>query len=178
MHWLIRFFVVTICCFHTQPFFAQRISTAASSVQIEVLGPAGLGSINLDSRFGRKENGPGFRLGLGGLPLGMAGSRSCNTGIQISLPAGFNYLFGKGPHFLETGAGAVLAIISSTKIYCPDFDSGFFSEETESYGYLLAGYRFQPVKKKGTLFRLFVSPLVQRHFPVKFWGGIGIGHRF
>ena len=158
--------------------FAQdKYSVHASQVQFEMLGAAGLFSFNFDSRFTKKGNGIGYRIGLGGSPLGLSG-KSCNSGTMISLPAGLNYLLGKGPHLFETGAGAVLTAISSTKMYCLGFDSGFFSDEMESYMYLLAGYRYQPVKKKGTTFRIFVSPLFQKDFPVKFWGGISIGHRF
>lgn len=161
------------------PAFAQdKFSVHASQVQLEVLGPAGIFSLNFDSRFTKKENGIGFRIGLGGSPLGLSGSESCNSGTMISLPAGLNYLVGKGPHLFEAGTGVVLAIISSTKVYCPGFDSGFFSDDTAPYTYLLAGYRYQPVKKKGTTFRIFVSPLFQNEFPVKFWGGISIGRRF
>lgn len=161
------------------PAIAQdKFSAHTSQIQLEVLGPAGLFSLNFDSRFTKKENGNGFRIGLGGLPLGLSGSNSCNSGIQISVPAGLNYLVGKGPHLFEAGAGAVLAIISSTKIYCSGFDSGFFSDDTAPYTYLLAGYRYQPVKKKGTTFRIFGSPLFQNDFPVKFWGGISIGYRW
>ncbi|HLF47279.1 MAG TPA: hypothetical protein VI548_12700 [Chitinophagaceae bacterium] len=156
----------------------EKFSVHAAQVQFEILGPAGLFSLNFDSRFAKKENGTGFRIGLGGAPLGLSGSNSCNSGIQISVPAGLNYLIGNGPHLFEAGAGAVLSIISATKIYCPGFDSGFFSDDTAPYTYLLAGYRYQPVKKKGTTFRIFGSPLFQNDFPVKFWGGISVGHRF
>lgn len=156
----------------------DKFSGHASQVQFEVLGPAGLLSINFDSRFAKKEKGPGFRIGLGGAPLGFSGSESCNSGTMISLPAGLNCLVGKGQHLFETGAGAVLTVISSTKVYCPGFDSGFFSDDIAPYTYLLAGYRYQPAKKKGTSFRIFASPLFQEAFPVKFWGGISVGHRF
>lgn len=156
----------------------QNISLAAPQIQLEILGPAGLFSFNFDSRFSKKDKGVGFRVGLGGMPLGIAGSTSCNSGAQLSVPAGLNYLTGKGPHLLEAGGGAVLSIISSTKVYCPGLQTGFFSDETQSYFYLLAGYRFQPVRKKGTTFRMFVSPLFQQNVPVHFWGGISVGYRF
>ncbi len=156
----------------------NKFSGHASQVQLEVLGTAGLFSINFDSRFAKKENGPGFRFGLGVTPIGLSGSESCNSGTLIALPAGVNYLTGIGQHLFEAGAGVVLAIVSSTKRYCPGFDSGFFSDDTSPYAYLLAGYRYQPAKKKGTSFRIFASPLFQNDFPIKFWGGISVGHRF
>lgn len=155
----------------------DKFSVHASQVQLEVLGPAGAFSFNFDSRFGKQEAGLGLRIGLGGMPLSIGGV-TCNSGTLISLPAGLNYLLGKGQHLFETGAGTVLAVISSTKVYCPGLKSGFFSDETQSYFYLLTGYRYQPVKKKGTTFRIFVSPLFQKDFPMKFWGGISLGRRF
>ncbi len=130
-----------------------------------------------DSRFTNTEKGLGFRIGLGGAPLGLLGE-SCNRGQQISLPAGLNYLIGKKEHFLELGAGGVLAIIGSTKIYCLDFKHGFFSDETVPYTFISAGYRFQPFKKKGLTYRIFISPLFQKGFSAKARGGASFGYRF
>ena len=145
---------------------------------MEVLGPGSLFSFNFDSRFAKKENGIGFRLGLGGSPLGLLGE-SCNSGVQISLPAGVNYLIGQRCHFLELGGGGVLVMISATKRYCiQQFKKIFFDDRTESYGYLLAGYRLQPESKKGFTYRIFISPLFQNNFPLKFWGGVSIGKKF
>jgi hypothetical protein len=171
--------VLFTCCFFLlfkHSYAQNKISVHASQVQIEALGPGGLMSINVDSRFLKNIYGFGYRFGLGATPLGVLG-KSCNSGTILTIPAGLNYLFGKGKHLFETGGGGVLSMVSSTKRYCSNFNSGFFSDETQSYTYLLAGYRYQPVKKKGTTFRIFVSPLFQNDFPVKFWGGISVGHR-
>jgi hypothetical protein len=149
----------------------------ASQLQVELFGPAGLFSLNIDSRFTKKENGIGFKIGLGGAPLGMFGE-TCNSGSQISLPAGLNYLFGKRKHFVEVGGGRVLVIIGATKRYCEGFESGFFSDETGPYGYASLGYRYQPFEKKGITFRTFVSPLFQQGFNTKIWGGGSIGYRW
>lgn len=154
----------------------QPSSDKAFQVQIEALGPASLLSVNIDSRFGKKENGLGFRLGLGGSPLGMFGV-SCNVGTQISVPLGINYLVGKKQHLLELGGGLVPTIISATKRYCPNLNPGFFSDETGSYAFLSAGYRYQPVQQKRKTYRVFISPLFQNGFSPKFWGGASIGFR-
>lgn len=154
-----------------------NLSMRASQYQLEILGPAGLASINFDSRFPKKESGLGFRIGLGFSPLGAFG-KSCNSGTQISLPAGFNYLIGKNTHYFELGAGGVLAIISATKRGCPDFEERFFSDNTQSYTFITLGYRHQPFQKKGLTYRAFVSPLFQTGFSTKLWGGVSLGHRF
>lgn len=154
----------------------QPPSGKAFQVQLEAFGPASLLSVNFDSRFGKKENGLGFRAGLGGSPLGMFGV-SCNAGTQISVPLGINYLVGKTKHLLELGGGFVPTIISGTKRYCPDLATGFFSDETQSYAFLLAGYRYQPVQQKRKTYRIFISPLFQSGFSPKLWGGASIGFR-
>ncbi len=170
-------FLYILLLFSIASIAQQPYSAKASQWQAEGLGPAGLFSINFDSRFSGKEAGLGFRIGLGGTPLSLLGA-SCNSGTQISLPVGLNYLFGKRYHFLEVGAGGVLAIINGTKVYCIGFDHGFFSDETTSYSFVSAGYRFQPHMKKGLTYRVFISPLFQKHFSPKAWGGAGIGYRF
>ena len=170
-------FLYILLLFSIASIAQQPYSAKASQWQAEGLGPAGLFSINFDSRFSGKEAGLGFRIGLGGAPLGLLGE-SCNSGIQITLPGGLNYLIGKRNHFFELGAGGVLAISGGTKRYCVDFKSGFFSEDATSYGFVSAGYRFQPYHTKGLTYRIFVSPLFQKHFSPKAWGGAGIGYRF
>ena len=157
----------------------NKVSKNAAQFQLEALGPGGLFTFNFDTRFQKKEKGVGFRIGLGGTPLGLWGY-SCNSGFQLSIPVGINYLVGNNKHLLELGGGAVPALVSSTKVFCltpPGSKKYFFSDETGSYWYLLAGYRYQPVHKKGITYRFFISPLLQKDFPVKFWGGGSIGMR-
>jgi hypothetical protein len=163
---------ISITCFSQSKF-----SSHSSQIQFEVFGPGSLFSLNFDSRFAPKENGLGFSIGLGGSPLGVLG-KSCNTGGLMALPVDINYLVGKKQHFAEVGVGGTLVVIGSTKKYCQDFDYGFFSDVTESYLFLTAGYRYQPFKRKGFTYRVFISPLFQNHFPVKLWGGVSIGRRF
>ncbi|MGI8598049.1 MAG: hypothetical protein ACR2KB_02220 [Chitinophagaceae bacterium] len=155
----------------------NKVSPRASQLQLEVLGPGGLLSVNFDSRFLRKEKGLGYKIGLGGAPLGVLG-KSCNSGGLLTLPAGITYLAGNNKHKIELGGGGVMAIVNATKRYCPDFDADFFSDETGPYGYISAGYRFQPVAKKGLTYRIFLSPLFQSGFNPKFWGGASLGYRW
>ncbi len=172
-----KVFLILILFFSLDIHAQKNHSEHASQFQVELLGPAGLFSLNVDSRFAKKENGIGFKIGLGGSPVGMFGE-TCNSGSQISVPLGLNYLIGKRKHFIEVGGGGVLAIISATKRYCEGFESGFFSDETGPYGYASLGYRYQPFEKKGITFRAFVSPLFQQGFNTKVWGGGSIGYRW
>lgn len=158
----------------------SAVSKKASQFQIESLGPGSLFSIKFDTRFAKRENGLGFNIGIGGAPLGMFG-QSCNSGFQLALPFGLNYLVGKQNHLLELGTGYVPTISGGTKRFClPEAGTkpDFFSEDMSSYWYLLSGYRYQPAPKKGVTYRLFISPLLRTNFPLKFWGGGSIGLRF
>jgi hypothetical protein len=158
-------------------FSQSHASSHALQLQLEFLGPGVSSSLNLDSRFAKKDNGIGFRIGLGITPLGLLKS-SCNQGSLNSLPIGINYLIGNKKHLLELGAGGVALFISGTKVYCLNMEKHFFSEETDYYWFTSIGYRYQPLHKKGLTYRIFVSPLFQKDFPVKFWGGASVGYRF
>jgi hypothetical protein len=158
---------------HSQP----RATSHAFQLQLEVLGPGCSFSFNIDSRLGKRDNGIGFRAGIGITPLGWLRD-ACNSGSLNSFPVGINYLVGKGEHLFEVAGGEVFLFMSGTKRLCLPIEKNFFSEETESYWFTTVGYRYQPLHKKGMTYRLFVSPLFQKDFPVKFWGGGSVGYRF
>ncbi len=158
--------------------FSQSHSTShAFQLQLEVLGPGASSSFNIDSRLTKKENGIGFRAGIGITPLGWL-KDACNSGSLNSFPIGINYLLGKGKNLLELEGGCTLLFTSGTKLYCLDMEKNFFSEETTNYWFASVGYRYQPVHQRGLTYRAFVSPLFQKDFPVKLWGGVSIGYRF
>ena len=171
--------LILLAIFSTPVYSQGKLSKNASQFQLEAFGPGSLFSIKFDSRITKKENGVGFSVGIGGSPLGVLGE-SCNSGFQLSIPVGLNYLIGKTKHLLELGVGGVPMLVSGTKVFClpaPGSKEDFFSEEMGNYFYLLAGYRYQPVHKKGLTYRLFISPLLQKNFPVKLWGGGSVGIR-
>jgi hypothetical protein len=170
--------VFSLILISSETIFSQSKSTShAFQFQLEVLGPGASSSFNIDSRLGKKDNGIGFRVGVGITPLGWL-KDACNSGSLNSFPIGVNYLIGKGEHLFEVAGGGVLLFTSGTKLYCVDNEKNFFSEETTSYWFTSVGYRYQRVRKKGMTYRLFVAPLFQKDFPVKFWGGGSIGYRF
>ncbi|MBK7289988.1 MAG: hypothetical protein IPI78_06975 [Chitinophagaceae bacterium] len=94
----------------------HKVSKHASQLQLEVFGEGGLFSLNYDARFAKKENGIGFSLGLGGTPLGLGGY-SCNSGFQLSLPIGLNYLAGKINIYLKWVQALFLYLFQVQKFF-------------------------------------------------------------
>jgi len=158
-------------------FSQPRGTSHAFQLQFEVLGPGASSSFSVDSRISKKETGIGFRAGIGITPLGWL-KDACNSGSLNSFPIGINYLIGKGEHLFEVTGGGVMLFTSGTKLYCVNSEKLFFSEETTNYWFTSVGYRYQRLHERGMVYRLFVSPLFQKDFPVKLWGGGSVGYRF
>lgn len=176
MRILLSFFILFF--FISEKTFSQSQSSShAFQLQIEVLGPGSSSSFNIDSRLAKRDNGIGFRMGIGITPLGWL-KDACNSGSLNSFPIGINYLIGHGKHLVEVTGGGVLLFMTGTKVLCTGMEEHFFSEETTNYWFTSVGYRYQPVHRRGMTYRVFVSPLFQKDFPVKFWGGGSIGYRF
>ncbi len=172
-----KWFFLLLGCFPYSLFAQQAKSKTAFQVQLEGMGVAGLVSLNMDSRFSGKENGLGYRMGIGAVPKGFF-CETCNSGVILSVPLGINYLIGSRQHKIEAGAGVVFPVIDGgTKRGCEEPVKGFFSDETSTWLFSSVGYRYQPFREKGFVYRAFISPLFQSEMPVKFWGGASIGYR-
>lgn len=136
--------------------------TAAKSIYAELGGP-GIASFNYDTRFQKKEDGLGGRIGFGGFAIDGSG--------VIVVPIGLNYLISKDQkNYLELGAGA--SIISATGDFTDDGKT-FRS----SFGHLWMGYRYQP-KEGGILFRAGICPIFGNGFFIPYYAGIGFGYKF
>jgi len=132
------------------------------------LGGPSVAGLNFDTRFSKKENGFGGRLGIGGFSID-------GSGI-LFIPAGINYLVGKPEtkHFLELGIN--LTYVSAT-------DNGDEADTdnnlADTWGCLTMGYRYQP-KGPGVTFRASVNPIFafknEVFFP--FYGGVSVGYKF
>jgi len=154
----------------------EKYSKHGSQIQMEILGSGGQFSFHFESRFKKRVDGFGYTVGFGVAPYDL--EETCNDGGFVTIPVGLNYLLGKKVHMLEMGAGMVLKIFGGgTKVYCPAIDDNFFENGDPVYFYSLLGYRYQPASKRLS-WRVFVSPLFQKDFPVKFWGGAGVGLKF
>ena len=132
----------------------------AKSVYFELGGP-GLASFNFDTRFSKKENGIGGRIGFGGFYVDGEGA--------VFLPIGINYLIGKETkHYFELGAGVTPVFVTDA------VDAENF---TETFGHILFGYRLQP-PKSGFTFRAFISPVFGDGYFIPYFGGVSFGYKF
>ncbi len=135
---------------------------SAKSIYAEIGGP-GLASFNYDTRFSKKEDGLGGRIGIGG--FGIDGER------LLTFPLGLNYLLGKdGKNYFEIGAGVTIVSYSSDYFG----DEGTFES---TFGHLSFGYRLQP-KNGGFLFRAAIVPIFGKDGFIPYYAGVGFGYKF
>ena len=142
-------------------FMNTAFSQSAKAVYFELGGP-GLASFNFDTRFSKKEDGIGARIGFGGFNIDGVGA--------VFVPVGVNYLIGKdGKNYFELGGG-VTPVIS--------FDNNTSSDVfTTTFGHLNFGYRLQP-KEGGFFFRAAINPIFGKGFFWPYYGGVGFGYKF
>jgi len=148
-------------------FFAPHCLSAqgaAKAVYFELGGP-GLASANYDMRFNNKQDGLGFRVGIGGFSIDQTSA--------LFIPVGLTYLIGKdNKNYFELGGGATYVSLSEDGYY-NDTDNNFNS----SFGHLYFGYRLQP-KEGGFLFRAGINPIFNRSGFVPYYAGISFGYKF
>ena len=139
---------------------------AAKAIYFELGGP-GLAAINYDTRFSKKEDGLGGRIGFGGFSVD-------NTGA-IFVPAGLNYLIGKdGKHYFELGAGVTFVNTFDNNDDFFDDNDGTFQN---TFGHLNFGYRLQP-KEGGFFFRAAINPVFGKGFFIPYLPGVAFGYKF
>lgn len=134
---------------------------AAKAAYVEIGGP-GLASANFDMRFANKQDGAGFRIGVGGFSI---------DGIRIiTVPVGLNYLIGKDKkNYFEAGAGFTYINLSTKNTGSKSFKS--------SFGNVTLGYRYAPAKG-GFFFKAELTPVFGDGFFTPFYGGLGFGYKF
>ena len=136
---------------------------SAKSVFFELGGP-GLASFNFDTRFSKREDGFGGRIGFGGFSIKSDGD---NAGV-IFIPIGLNYLLGRdNRNYFELGAGV-------TPVFASDGGDGNFSS---TFGHLNFGYRLQP-QDGGFTFRAFITPVFASFGFIPYYGGVSFGYKF
>lgn len=134
---------------------------AAKSIYGELGGP-GLASINYDTRFARREDGLGMRVGIGGFSFS-------NEESLVLLPMGLNYLVGKDTrNYFEAGAG--VTYVRARDAFGDDPFNGTF-------GHLNVGYRLQP-RHGGFTFRAAINPLFGQGVFWPYYGGVSFGYKF
>ena len=115
-------------------------------------------------RFKKKEDGLGFRAGIGGFTV--------DGSSALFVPLGLNYLIGKDEkNYFEIGTG--LTIVSAKE----SFGNSDGSDFNATFGHLYFGYRLQP-KRGGFLFRAGITPIFGKGFFVPYYAGISFGYKF
>ena len=134
--------------------------SAAKAVYAEIGGP-GLASANFDMRFQPREDGFGFRVGVGGFAIDGANI--------LTVPVGINYLIGKDQkNYFEIGAG--FTYINAKDTYASDNFSS-------SFGNLTLGYRLAPANG-GFFFKAAITPVFGSGFFIPYYAGIAFGYKF
>lgn len=163
------FFILSLALFITSIAIAQTQESTiaekrAQNIFVELGGQGLLFTANYDSRFSKRRDGLGGRIGIG--HIGENGDRA--TTVPISL----NYLLGKEKHFFEMGLGASLMLIGG------DGDSLLFDENNSSVlGTMSFAYRLQP-NDRGFSFRAGLSPIFNKNFFIPYYAGISLGYSF
>ena len=146
---------------------ASNSNAQAPQLYAELGGPSVAG-INFDTRFSKKENGIGGRIGFGGFSIDGSG--------VFFIPVGINYLIGKpeSKNYFELGANLT---------YVSAIDNGQEADSdnnlADTWGSLTFGYRYQP-KGPGVTFRASVNPVFAFKNGVlwPFYGGVSVGYKF
>ncbi len=152
---------------------------------VELLGAAGLYSINYDMRTAKGvRNGWGFRVGFERIVSNFKDSVAGvieNSRIKFTaIPIVLNYLFGKRKGFLELGVGATYFKFKGEATSITTVER--YQEETfrQSFGSIIGsfniGYRHVPYKN-GFMYRVALTPLLIEDTFVPFIG-IGLGYHF
>ncbi len=131
---------------------------------IEIGGNTFIYSLNFDSRFWKRNGGPGWRLGGGYIKLGNYEAAAATLML--------NELLGFGGHYVELGAGMTIASGNTSSITS---QPGNF---TRLYATGNLGYRYQSIKEKGYVLRVTATPFTNNFKYLKWWGGITFGQKF
>ena len=164
------FFILPLLCTS----FLSFSQTAAKSVYFE-LGGAGIASVNYDMRLQKKEDGLGFRAGIGGFAIRYDdGNGGYERDGILTVPLEVNYLLGKdNRHYFEVGAGATIVNISN-KSSSINYDDETFNG---TFGHLYFGYRLQPANG-GFLFRAGITPIFGKGYFIPYYAGVSFGYKF
>lgn len=147
-----------------------------SSVYFELIGNGGFYSVNYDTRFNKRPDGFGGRVGLGYVALASDDDFEDYQRHSFTVPIGINYLAGKNGNYFEAGAGITYY---SGNIYLIDNigDSKNGESTNGVFGNLTFGYRKQPIDGGFTV-RAGVSPIITKHSFIPYWPHLSFGYAF
>ncbi len=115
----------------------------AQNIYVEFLGQGLLFTANYNTRFSKKRDGIGGRIGIGAIGGG-------GDGI-VTVPISLNYLLGNGKIFFEVGLGATYISVNANS-------DSFLSDNSTVIGTMSFMYRLQPIKS-GFSFRGGFTPI-------------------
>ncbi|BAU53170.1 hypothetical protein [Mucilaginibacter gotjawali] len=148
----------------------SSLKTRAQNVYVEFAGPGLYFSANYDTRFSKRRDGIGGRIGVGYLD---------NYGSSFtSVPVQLNYLLGKKSKYFEAGLGATWVYFRAPgNVYS---DIIYFNRtrggNSTVLGTMTFGYRYQPVDG-GFSFRASFNPLFNSS-NFEPYVGISLGYTF
>jgi hypothetical protein len=136
-----------------QPLSESLVTDRAPQAVFTELGGAGLLlSLNYDSRFTKRVDGLGFRVGLG--------YSFSNDPSFFTVPVGLNYLMGRNGNYFEVGGGVTYVSVSSNNgdPFVSIGNNDLTQKTNFLFGTLTFGFRRQPVHG-GFNFRGGVTPV-------------------
>lgn len=136
----------------------------AQNIFVELGGQGLLFTANYDTRFSKRRDGLGGRVGIGYI--------AADGDNATTVPLSLNYLLGKGKHFFEMGLGATLLATKAS-------DHSFVFNDNDSYiiGTMSFSYRLQPVDR-GFSFRAGLTPVFNKDFFIPYYAGLSLGYSF
>lgn len=152
---------------------------------LELLGAAGLYSINYDMRTAKgRRDGWGFRVGFERIVSNLTDTSGGLTEISeikfTAIPIVLNYLFGNKKDFLELGVGATYFKFNGKSTGVASVETYQVETFKQSFGSIVGsfnvGYRHVPYKN-GFMYRVAFTPLLITDVLVPFFG-LGIGYHF
>lgn len=156
--------MLAVMFFYSASSFCQ---TSAHNIFFELGGP-GVAAINYDTRFSKKQDGIGARIGFGGFVIDKVGA--------IFIPAGLNYLIGNdNKHYFELGGGATFVSTFNNTPPDPYYSSQDNRTFKNTFGHLNFGYRVQPANG-GFFFRAAINPIFGKGFFIPYYAGIAFGY--
>lgn len=157
----------------------------AEDIYVEVGGAGWLFTLNYDTRFNKRRDGLGFRIGTGYFQHTQVrtffapGEVPYTPAAQkyFMLPLQINYLLGKKNHFAEFGAGATYTMYNGGGRSSNDlFPYAKPGNQFKLVNTLTVGYRYQPLKG-GISVRVNADVLYSAIFFVP-TAGLSVGYTF
>jgi hypothetical protein len=141
----------------------QRVKPQ-STMFVELAGQGLAFTFNGDFRLSASRNNMGVRVGIGYISTGEGES-------ILTVPLGFNFLFGKNEKYFEMGLGITFAS-----------GEDIFGSNDNTVGTMFFGYRSQP-EDGGFNFRAGLAPIFnigsgEDSFFIPYWPGISFGYTF